>query len=421
MRMARIVLYGVVTPSAVISRRGADRARAGHPWIYRSDVLDANAEPGDIVLVRTEKGRPTGWALWSSESLIALRMVTGPTGPTGTAGTTGAADTAGAVKADGVRFDDRQWLAARLQAAIAYRGALGIDATAYRLVHGEADGLPALVVDRYDDVLVVQALCQAMDRRLQVIVDLLVEILEPRGVLARNDPKVRRLEGLPEEVSVARGDVPDIVPVRVGDLRLDVDVRRGQKTGTFLDQRENHLAAAGYARGRALDAFTYQGGFALHLARRCESVLALDGSGPAVAATRRHAALNGLANVEAREANVFDELRELEIAAAAFDTIVLDPPAFAKNKAAVPRAAAGYKEINLRALKLLRPGGHLITCSCSYNVDEPMFLEIVRASAADARTPLTLVEKRMQARDHPVLVGVPETHYLKCLVLRKPA
>jgi 23S rRNA (cytosine1962-C5)-methyltransferase len=290
-------------------------------------------------------------------------------------------------------------------------------------VHGEADRLPALIVDKYGDAsgeyLVVQTLCQGMDRRAGLVVELLHEIVRPRGVLARNDPKVRRLEGLEERVDLLAGEIPETVAVREGDVTFQADLRRGQKTGLFLDQRENHAVAASCAAGRALDAFTYNGGFALHLARRCSSVVALDSSEAAVALTRANAAANGLTNLEAREANVFDELRELEASGEHFDTIVLDPPAFAKNRAAVGRALAGYKEINLRALRLLAPGGHLITCSCSYHVDESTFVAVVTDAALDARVTVTLVEKRTQARDHPVLVGVPETHYLKCLVLRK--
>ena len=396
-------MTGAMAATVVISRRGADRVRSGHPWVYQSDIVESDAAPGDLVRVREQGRRAVGWALWSSQSQISIRMMGGP--------------------AEAV--DERALFGERLRAAIAYRAELDIDGTAYRLVHGEADRLPALIVDRYGDdrgaFLVIQTLCQGMDRRLDLIVELLGEIVRPTGILARNDPKVRRLEGLDEEVAVLAGDVPDTVRVREGDVTLQADLRHGQKTGLFLDQRENHALAARYTRGRALDAFTYHGGFGLHLARRAASVLAIDSSAAAVAATRANAAANGLTNLEAREANVFDELRELETAGERFETIVLDPPAFAKNRAAVERAAAGYKEINLRALRLLAPGGHLITCSCSYNVGESLFLDIVADAAADARATVTLVEKRTQARDHPVLVGVPETHYLKCLVLRKLA
>jgi 23S rRNA (cytosine1962-C5)-methyltransferase len=385
-------------PTAVVSRRGADRIRAGHPWVYRSDVVSADADPGDLVRVVGERDRRIGCAFWSSASQIALRVV-----------------------ATGDVPDERALFRGRLQAAIDYRATLAIDGTAYRLVHGEADRLPALIVDRYGECLVVQTLCQATDRRLALFTELLDELAHPRGILARNDQKVRRLEGLDEQVELLRGEVPERVATREGAILYQVDLRHGQKTGLFLDQRENHLAAVSYARGRALDAFTYSGGFALPMASRCHSVLALDSSAPAVAATRAHARQNSLDNIEVREANVFDELRELEVSGERFETIVLDPPAFAKNRASLERALAGYKEINLRALKLLAAGGHLVTCSCSYNVDETLFAEVVRAAAIDARAIVSLVEKRLQARDHPVLLNVPETYYLKCLVLRKLA
>jgi 23S rRNA (cytosine1962-C5)-methyltransferase len=384
-----------VLPIAVISGRGVDRLPGGHPWIYRSDVLSADAAPGDVVEVRTERGRPLGLAFFSSTSQITLRML-----------------------GEGSR-DERVLFGERLRAAIRYRETLAPDGTAYRLVSAEADGLPALIVDRYDEYLVVQTLCQAVDRRIDLITELLVDALQPRGILARNDVKIRQLEDLPQVVEVRMGEVPDRIEVREGEIQYRVDVREGQKTGLFLDQRENHLAAGAYAHGRALDAFAYQGGFALQMAKRCESVLALDGSEPAVAAIAENAKRNGLANVEGRLANVFDELRELEIAQARFDTIVLDPPAFAKNKATLAKALGGYKEINLRALKLLKPGGILVSCSCSYHVDETLFQDMLLHAALDARAPVTLIEKRLQARDHPVLLGVPETAYLKCFVLRR--
>ncbi|MCC7008688.1 MAG: class I SAM-dependent rRNA methyltransferase [Acidobacteria bacterium] len=390
-----------VPPTVVVSRHGTDRVRAGHPWIYRSDVVEAHAEPGDLVRVLADRRRVLGWGFWSSRSQIAVRLLTAGTEPP----------------------DERALFATRIRRAAEYRAALGIDATAWRLVHAEADLLPSLVVDRYanDDGtwFVVQTLSQATDRRLSMVTGVLVEQFGPRGVLARNDPRVRALEGLAETVEVAYGDVPDRIAIREGEITLHVAPRSGQKTGLFLDQRENHRAAAEYARGRVLDAFCYQGGFALQMARRAEQVLAIDSSAAAVAATREQARLNGLENVEAREANVFDELRELASSGREFDAIVLDPPAFAKNRASVDRAVAGYKEINLRAMHLLAPGGHLITCSCSYNVDEPLFLGVLQQAAADARRAMTVVEKRMQARDHPVLLTVPETYYLKCIVLRR--
>jgi 23S rRNA (cytosine1962-C5)-methyltransferase len=386
-----------MVPTALISRRGVDRLRAGHPWVYRSDVKETDAAPGDLVQVADDRGRRHGTAFWSSASQIALRFVGADEVP-----------------------DESSFFRARLRAAAAYRETLQIDGDAYRLVHGEADRLPGLVVDRYGEHLVIQTLAQGSDRRLDLFTRLLVDLLSPKGIVARNDAKARRLEGLDERVEVVHGGVPERVEVREGPTRLLVDLRQGQKTGLFLDQRENHAAAARYARGRALDAFTYNGGFALAMARGCERVLALDSSPQALGFTAENAALNGT-DLELREANVFDELRELDVSAERFDTIVLDPPAFAKHRAAVERAAAGYKEINLRALKLLNPGGHLITCSCSYHVSEPLFLEILGAAAADVRAPISVVEKRMQARDHPVLLNVPETSYLKFLVLRRLA
>jgi len=274
-------------------------------------------------------------------------------------------------------------------------------------------------VDRYGDHLVVQALSQGMDRLLPAVTRILVERLAPAGILARNDPKVRALEGLAQTVDVLHGTIPDVVVVREGPVEYEVDLRRGQKTGLFLDQRENREAAARYAHGRLLDCFSYNGGFALRLARQCPEAEAIDISADAVARIHANAARNGLAHLQAREANVFDELRRLERAGARYDMVVLDPPAFAKNKASVPNALAGYKEINLRAMRLLGPGGYLVTCSCSYNVSEAMFEEVLHQASVDSHTPVAIVEKRMQGRDHPVLVGVPETYYLKCFILRR--
>lgn len=382
-------------PTVRISPRGEDRLRSGHPWIYRTDVRDADAGPGTVVRVVGPKDRLLGHALYSDQSQIAVRMVS-------------RGDTA---------VDDAFWRA-RLKSAIDFRSTLGLDATAFRLVHGEADLLPSLIVDRYADVLVVQALSQGMDRLVPALVPMLVELTGVTGVLARNDPKVRLLEGLEQKVEVLHGVVPETVAVREGPVAYDVDPWHGQKTGLFLDQRENREAAARYARGRVLDGFSYNGGFALRLAAVADQVEALDSSADAVARIVQNAAKNGLANVTAREANVFDELRHLEREGARFDTIVLDPPAFAKNKASVPKALAGYKEINLRALRLLNPGGYLVTCSCSYNVDEALFGQVLYEASVDSHVPVTVVEKRMQGRDHPVLLGVPETYYLKCFILR---
>ncbi len=383
-------------PIVTISPRGEDRIRNGHPWIYRSDVAKAGADPGSIVQVSGSRGRPVGHALYSDRSEIAIRMLNYGPEPV-----------------------DRAFWRTRLEQAIRFRGTLDIDATAFRLVHGEADRLPSLVVDRYGDHLVLQALSQGMDRLLPQIVELLIEVAKPAGILARNDPRVRLLEGLEQRVEVLHGEVPPIIEVREGHVTYHVDPHRGQKTGLFLDQRENRVAAAQYARGRVLDAFSYNGGFALAVAPRADEVLAIDISEDAVARIKFNAELNHLANVRARAMNVFDELRELERRGEHFDTIVLDPPAFAKSKAAVPKALAGYKEINLRALKLLSPGGFLITCSCSYNVSEGAFADVIADAAVDARAEVAVVEKRMQSRDHPVLLTVPETFYLKCFILRK--
>ena len=379
-----------------ISARGEQRVRLGHPWIYRADVAAVAADGGDLVQVIGPRQRVLGDALFSDRSQIASRMLS-----------------------RGEQPIDESLVRSRLDASIRFRESLTLDATAYRLVHGEADLLPSLVVDRYGDYLVVQALSQGVDRLLPAITAHLRELLEPAGILARNDPKVRALEGLPQSVDVLHGTIPDSVVVREGPVEYAVDLRRGQKTGLFLDQRENREAAARYAHGRLLDCFSYNGGFALRLAGQCTDAEAVDISGDAVARIRANAERNGLPRLLAREANVFDELRRHERAGERYDTIVLDPPAFAKNKASVPNALAGYKEINLRAMRLLSPGGYLITCSCSYNVNEEMFEAVLHDASADSHTQMSMVEKRMQGRDHPVLVGVPETHYLKCFILRR--
>jgi 23S rRNA (cytosine1962-C5)-methyltransferase len=384
-----------MTPTVIISARGEQRLRGGHPWIYRADVADVRAAGGDIVQVRSPRGQIVGSALFSDRSQITLRMLT-----------------------HGEQPADAALVRRRIEAAIAFRESLAIDATAYRLVHGEADLLPSLIVDRYGEHLVVQALSQGMDRLMPEVVAALTDLLHPRGILARNDPKARALEGLEQRIDVLAGEVPEAVSVTETGIEYDVDLRRGQKTGLFLDQRENRAAAAAYARGRMLDCFSYNGGFALVMGRRCRETIAFDVSEDAVARIRQNAARNGVA-IDARVGNVFDELRGLDRLGERFDTIVLDPPAFAKNKASVSNATAGYKEINLRALKLLNPGGTLVTCSCSYNINEAAFAEIVYQASVVAQAHVTVVEKRMQGRDHPVLLGVPETYYLKCFILRK--
>jgi 23S rRNA (cytosine1962-C5)-methyltransferase len=383
-------------PTATITARGEDRLRAGHPWIYRSDVVDVVAAAGDVVEVRNQRHRVLGRAFFSDRSQITLRVV-----------------------ARGeVAVDDAFWRA-RLGAAVGFRTSLKLDATAFRLVHGEADLIPSLIADRYGDFLVVQALAQSTDRLLPSFVQMLVELTGARGVLARNDPRVRLLEGLEQRVQVVHGEVPARITAREGAVEYEVDPWKGQKTGLFLDQRENREAAALYTHGRLLDCFSYNGGFALRLARHAGTAEAIDISPDAVQHITENARRNAVTNLTAREANVFDELRRLEKEGERYDTIVLDPPAFAKNKASVPKALAGYKDINLRALRLLNPGGYLVTCSCSYNVDEATFAEVVYEASVDSHASVTVVEKRMQGRDHPVLLGVPETYYLKCLILRR--
>lgn len=385
-------------PTATLSPRGEERVRLGHPWIYKSDVGEVAAEPGEVVQVRGPRQRLLGHAFFSNQSQITLRMLVRGEAPV-----------------------DAAFWRARLEAALAFRRSLAPDATAFRLVHAEADLLPSLIVDRYGDYLVIQALSQGADRLTPTLVPLLVELTGARGVLARNDPRVRLLEGLEQKVEVLHGEVPTLIDVREGAVEYQVDPWHGQKTGLFLDQRENRQAAAGYAHGRVLDCFSYTGGFGLQLAAGAERVEALDSSALAVAQITENALRNAIPNLEAREANVFDELRHLEREGARFDAIVLDPPAFAKNKGSVPKALAGYKEINLRALRILRRGGFLVTCSCSYHVDEATFGQIVYEAAVDSRSDVTVVEKRMQGRDHPVLLGVPETYYLKCFIVRKLA
>jgi 23S rRNA (cytosine1962-C5)-methyltransferase len=382
----------------IVSKRGESRVRSGHPWIFKSDVARATGvAPGSVVRVLGPTGRPLGFAFYSAQSEITLRMIE--------------------------RRDTLSptFLRDRLLAARAWRDTIASGVEALRLVHGEGDGLPSLVVDRYGDHLVVQTLSQATDARKAEVVAALVEIWKPRGILERNDPRVRALEGLPSQVGVLHGEVPEVVTVSENGVRLEADLWRGQKTGLFLDQRENHAMAREYARGRVLDGFTYNGGFGLAVAAKADEVLAVDVSAEAVARVQRNAALNGITNVSAREANVFDLLHDLDGRGERFDTVILDPPAFAKSKSAVEKARRGYKEINLRALKLLRPGGCLVTCSCSYHVHEGDLEAILADAAADAGATVSVVEKRRQARDHPILLGVPETYYLKCFVLRKLA
>ena len=384
----------VTTRAVIVSAKGAARWQAGHPWIYRTDVYDEPRDTPGVVTVTDRRGKHLGQALYSPTSQIRLRLFT-----------------------TGRETIDATWWADRIAAAARRRA--GIPATAYRVVHGEADGLPSLVVDRYGPYVVAQLLSPGLELVRADVLDGIGAALAPEGILLRNDTTVRRHEGLPLEVTPARGTVPDTVAVEEAGLRYLAAPHTGQKTGAFLDQRENRLLVGKHTGpGRALDLFTYHGSFALHLARRAGEVVAVDSSADALARGRENAALNELRNITWREANAFDLLRELERREEAFDTIVLDPPAFAKAKQSVTRALAGYKEINLRAMRLVAPGGVLFTCSCSYHVSRAVFFDMLGDAARDAGRRLQLLAVSGAGRDHPELVNVPETGYLKGALLR---
>ena len=384
------------SPAVTITQRGADRVSSGHLWIYRADVLDANeADPGAIVRLQDRRRQFWGQALYSSQSQIALRLLTRDERPF-----------------------DRAFLAERIATAACLRQQVAGGAQAYRLVSAEGDLLPSLIIDRYGPCFVIQTLTQGMDRLKPQIVDILQQTFSPRSILERNDVAVRGLEGLTEQKGTLAGESISEVEAKENGLQFTFDLMGGQKTGGFLDQRENRLAARQYARGRGLDCFCYTGGFALHLAAQCDSVLGIDSSPEALGLARRNQQLNGLTNLEWKEANCFDFLKAADLERQRYDTIVLDPPAFARQKSNLEAARRGYKELNLRALKMLKPGGFLITCSCSHHVSEADFLEIIAAAALDAHRTVAVVERRTQSRDHPILLTVPETHYLKCLILR---
>lgn len=380
--------------TAIISAKAVKRLQGGHLWVYATDVVDTDrAAGGDVVALRDQSGRPHGYAWYSDASQIRLRWCAPPGPP-----------------------PDRDYWRWRVQQAMAYRERVVADSDTCRLVYSEGDLLSSLLIDRYGDHYVLQTLSQGTERLKDLWVDLLRELCNPVSISERNDASVRQHENLPAQKGVLCGTVPDEVLVRMNGVALGVEILGGQKTGAFLDQRENYAAAARYARGAVLDAFTFAGGFALHMAPKADSVLAVDISDDACALARRNAARNGVSNMEVVAANVFDYLRELERDGARFNTIVLDPPAFVKGKAALAGAYRGYKDINLRALRLLRPDGILITCSCSYHMQEPMFLQMLSEAAGDVGRPIRIIERRMQARDHPFLPGVPETWYLKCLI-----
>lgn len=380
--------------TATVHARGVKRLQQGKLWIYAGDVLRVrDAQGGDVVALEDERGRALGYAFYSDASQITLRWCA-PEGPP----------------------PDREFWRARLLQADDYRQRVVNDTDAYRMVYSEGDLLPSLIIDRYGEHIVLQTLSQGTDRLKSTWVELLQELYAPESIIERNDASVRKLEQLPQQSGLLSGAVPPEVAIRMNGVEFGLDLLGGQKTGAFLDQRENYAAATQYAWGRALDAFTFAGGFALHLAPQVESVLAVDISEDACALARRNAARNECSNVEVLTANVFDLLHKLDDANERFDTIILDPPAFTKGKASVEGAYRGYKEINLRALRMLNPGGTLVTCSCSYHMSESLFLEMLAEAAGDARCPLRLVEQRLQSRDHPIALGVPETKYLKCVI-----
>ena len=380
----------------IVTKRGADRIRGGHLWIYRSDVVEADkATGGSMVTVHDQNRNFVGQAFFSDSSQIALRFLSQTEEPI-----------------------DREWWRRRLLEAAARRAGITSATNAYRLAYSEGDLLPSIIIDRYDDVLTLQTLSQGSERIKPLLVELLVEQFAPRAVIERNDVRVRQHEGLELIAGTLYGEAPAEFKILQTGIHFLVAPLSGQKTGSFLDQRENRIAARAVAHGRALDCFTFNGAFALHLASVCDSVLGIDISADAIQAAHKNAELNKATNIEFREANVFDALREMEAAGERFDTIVLDPPAFAKNRASVKAAARGYKEINLRAIKLLKPAGVIVTCTCSYHMSEEMFLEIIAEAANDAHRKLQLVEKRTQASDHPILLGVPESYYLKCVIAR---
>ncbi len=379
-----------------VNRKASERVASGHPWIFTSDVTDrAQARAGEAVKVLDPRSRALGVAHFSSSSQIALRMLTNQ-----------------------IQEIGREFFLDRLGAAEAHRKTVVRDTDAYRVVHAEGDLLPGLIVDRYGDYLVMQTLDQGMDAAKQTIASCLEEIFHPRGIVARNDAQVRTKEELPLETTIMAGEIPDSVSLRMNGLTLGADLLRGQKTGIFLDQRENYLAAARYARGgRALDCFTSTGGFALHLAPRCESVEAVDSAAAALERARVNASANAIGNVEFREADVFELLNAYNSARREFAMVVLDPPAFTKSRKNLEAASGAYKEINLRALRLLPPGGVLVTCSCSHHMSEAALLEVVAQASLDAKRTLRVLERRTQSQDHPILLTAPETLYLKCLVL----
>ena len=381
--------------NAIVSPRGARRWERGHPWIFRSDVVERPDRPAGAVRVTAQNGRPLGVALWSPASEISLRLI----------------------DRDPDATVDAAWWRRRLGAAIARREPLRDQASAYRLAHGEGDALPSLVVDRYDRWLVVQLMSAGLEAFRDEITAALLELTGAEGILARNDAAVRTREALPRETTLLAGDVPREIEVHEHGVRYVAAPWLGQKTGAFLDQRENRRLVGDVARGRALDCFAYHGSFSLHLATRANNVVALDVSAHALERAADNARRNGFTNIDFVEADAFQYLRDRERAGDRFDTIVLDPPAFAKSKPALPGALRGYKDVNLRALRLLAPGGLLYTASCSFHLTKPLFLEMLQEAAADSGRRVALREIRGQPLDHPEILTIPETGYIKGALL----
>jgi len=392
------------TPRKVIvNERAAKRLRNGHVWVYASDVLnDAGAKPGVLVHVIGPKDKILGSAIYSSSSQIKLRLL----------------------GREALRTEEEllQLVRQRLAEAISYRSKVVQNSDACRLVFSEADRLPGLIVDRYNDVFTFQVLTQAWDapERKKTIIDGLKEFAGTKNIVERSDARIRELEQLPEmESGLVQGQKSSTVFTMNG-VKFHYDALSGQKTGAFLDQRENYAATAQHAKGEALDVCTYQGGFALHLARVCDKVTAVDISREVLEVAEQNEKLNAAANkteIEWIEGNAFDLMKDYASAGKQYDTIVLDPPAFAKSKKNLESALRGYKELNLRAIKMLRPGGVLVTCSCSFAVSEQDFFDVLNEAAQDVHRSVKVLEKRTQAKDHPILLGVPETYYLKCFVL----
>jgi 23S rRNA (cytosine1962-C5)-methyltransferase len=384
---------------ATVSKRGADRWERGHPWIYRSDVRERPSSPAGVVAVSDNRDRRLGWALWSPTSEISLRLLDR--------------------NADAVI--DGTWWRRRIGIAIARRASLGAEASAYRLVHGEGDGCPSLVCDRYDRWLVVQLMSAGIEQCRDEIVGALLDATGADGILARNDVPLRAREGLPRETVALHGEVPREIEVHEHGIRYLAAPWTGQKTGAFLDQRESRRLAASVARGRTLDCFSYHGSFALHLARAADEVTALDTSAAALERAQANARLNGISNLRTVQADAFEYLRARERDGTSYDTIALDPPAFAKTRASLAGALRGYHEINLRAMRLLAPGGFLYTASCSFHLSKARFLEMLEAAAGDSGRRLVLRSLIGQPLDHPELLGVPETGYLKGALIEAAA